>query len=84
MIATVDRLDASILGLVRDRLGGVSKGGMASKLEAARLATTGGENVIIASGGRPTHSGRSSPAGSSARCFRRRAERSPPANDGSD
>jgi glutamate 5-kinase len=50
VIPTVERLDSSILGLVRDRLGGLSKGGMASKLEAARLATTGGENVIIASG----------------------------------
>src|SRR3990172_3958565 len=30
----------------------LSKGGMASKLEAARLATTGGENVIIANGRR--------------------------------
>ena len=49
VIPTVDRLDESVLGLVRDRLGGLSKGGMASKLEAARLATTGGENVIIAS-----------------------------------
>ena len=38
---------------MRDRLGGLSKGGMASKLEAARLATTGGENVIIASGRTP-------------------------------
>ena len=53
VIPTVDRLDASVLGLVRDRLGGLSKGGMASKLEAARLATTGGENVIIASGRSP-------------------------------
>ena len=53
MISTVERLDASITGLVRDRLGGLSKGGMASKLEAARLATTGGENVIIASGAAP-------------------------------
>ena len=53
VIPTVDRLDASVLGLVRDRLGGLSKGGMASKLEAARLATTGGENVIIASGRAP-------------------------------
>jgi glutamate 5-kinase len=53
VIPTVDRLDESILGLVRDRLGGLSKGGMASKLEAARLATTGGENVIIASGRSP-------------------------------
>jgi len=50
VIPTVERLDESIAGLVRDRLGGLSKGGMASKLEAARLATTGGENVIIASG----------------------------------
>lgn len=50
VISTVERLDASITGLVRDRLGGLSKGGMASKLEAARLATTAGENVIIASG----------------------------------
>jgi glutamate 5-kinase len=31
----------------------LSRGGMASKLEAARLATTGGENVIIANGRRP-------------------------------
>ena len=53
VIPTVDRLDESILGLVRDHLGGLSKGGMASKLEAARLATTGGENVIIACGRSP-------------------------------
>jgi glutamate 5-kinase len=53
VIPTVDRLDAAVLGLVRDRLGGLSKGGMAGKLEAARLATTGGENVIIASGQTP-------------------------------
>jgi glutamate 5-kinase len=50
VIPTVDRLDAAVLALVCDRLGGLSKGGMAGKLEAARLATTGGENVIIASG----------------------------------
>jgi glutamate 5-kinase len=53
VISLVDRLDPSILGLVRDRSGELSKGGMASKLEAARLATTGGENVIIASGRAP-------------------------------
>jgi glutamate 5-kinase len=53
VIPTVDRLDAAVLGLVCDRLGGMSKGGMAGKLEAARLATTGGENVIIASGQAP-------------------------------
>jgi len=50
IIPTVDRLDDSIFSLVRDKSGGISKGGMASKLEAARLATTGGENVIIAYG----------------------------------
>ncbi len=53
VIPTVEQLDSSVQGLVRDRLDGVSKGGMASKLEAARLATTGGENVIIASGRTP-------------------------------
>ena len=53
VIPTVDRVDQSILDLVRDRLGGLGKGGMASKLEAARLATAGGENVIIASGRAP-------------------------------
>ncbi len=53
VIPTVDRLDDSIFSLACDKLGGVSKGGMASKLEAARLATTGGENVIIAYGRSP-------------------------------
>ena len=50
IVPTVPRLDQSILGLVRDRAGGLSKGGMTSKLEAARLTTAGGENVIIAGG----------------------------------
>jgi glutamate 5-kinase len=50
VIPTVGRLDDSIWLLVRDQATGLSKGGMASKLEAARLATTAGENVIIASG----------------------------------
>ena len=46
-------LDESVLGLVRDKATGMSKGGMASKLEAARIATTAGENVIIAGGKQP-------------------------------
>jgi glutamate 5-kinase len=50
LISTVTRLDASILNLVRDSVTGLSKGGMASKLEAARIATAAGENVIIANG----------------------------------
>jgi glutamate 5-kinase len=49
-IPTVTRLDDSIWSYVRDEATGLSKGGMASKLEAARIATTAGENVIIASG----------------------------------
>ena len=54
VIPTVGRLDDSVLGLVCDRVvGRLGKGGMASKLEAARLATTGGENVIIAYGRSP-------------------------------
>lgn len=53
LIHTVARLDQQTMGLVCDRATGLSKGGMASKLEAARLATTAGENVIIASGREP-------------------------------
>jgi glutamate 5-kinase len=53
VVSTVTQLDESIWSLVRDKATGLSKGGMASKLEAARLATTAGENVIIASGKQP-------------------------------
>ncbi|HUT95854.1 MAG TPA: glutamate 5-kinase [Thermoguttaceae bacterium] len=53
VIPTVKRLDQSILDLVCDRATGVSRGGMASKLEAARQATVAGENVIIAGGRSP-------------------------------
>jgi glutamate 5-kinase len=53
LIPTVPRLDESIYALVRDRATGLSKGGMASKLEAARIATAAGENVIIANGRTP-------------------------------
>jgi glutamate 5-kinase len=53
VIPTVTKLDESIFSLVRDARTGISKGGMASKLEAARMATAAGENVIIANGHRP-------------------------------
>ena len=53
LISTVTHLDDSILSLVRDVKTGLSKGGMASKLAAARMATMAGENVIIASGRQP-------------------------------
>jgi len=58
VIPTIERLDRSIFELVRDRASGLSKGGMASKLEAARLATAAGENVIIAKGRAPNVLGR--------------------------
>ena len=47
---------------MRDKATGLSKGGMASKLEAARIATTAGENVIIASGRSRATCGASWPA----------------------
>lgn len=53
LISVVKRLDRSIFELVKDRVTGLSKGGMASKLKAAQQATAAGENVIIASGRRP-------------------------------
>jgi glutamate 5-kinase len=53
LLSTVTTFDESIFSLVRDRATGLSKGGMASKLEAARIATSAGENVVIASGKQP-------------------------------
>jgi glutamate 5-kinase len=50
LVSTIERIDERVLAYVRDRKTGLSKGGMASKLEAARIVTTAGENVIIASG----------------------------------
>ena len=46
IISTVTSLDDSIWSLVRDRATGLSKGGMASKLKAAGMAITAGENVV--------------------------------------
>jgi glutamate 5-kinase len=53
LLSTVTALDESVFALVRDRATGLSKGGMASKLEAARIATSAGENVVIAGGKQP-------------------------------
>lgn len=52
-IALVRQMDETVYSWVRDRVTGLSKGGMASKLRAARIATSAGENVIIASGRTP-------------------------------
>jgi glutamate 5-kinase len=53
LIPTVSHFDETIDSYVRDKLTGLSKGGMASKIKAARMVTAAGENVIIASGRQP-------------------------------
>jgi glutamate 5-kinase len=53
LVSTVEQIDETVLAYVRDRKTGLSKGGMASKLEAARIVTTAGESMIIASGRQP-------------------------------
>ena len=40
VVPTIRELNDAVLGLVRDQKTGLSKGGMASKLEAARMATS--------------------------------------------
>lgn len=58
IIHTVEQIDERIQGMIRDRQGQLSRGGMASKINAARLTTTSGENVIIAGGRDPDVLGR--------------------------
>lgn len=50
VVPTITRLDQSVFDLISDGVGGLGSGGMRSKLEAAKLVTTAGENVIIAGG----------------------------------
>ena len=50
LLPVVERIDASVSGLARDTLGGLSKGGMASKIAAAQIVTEAGGQCIIASG----------------------------------
>ena len=50
VVPRVDRIDGSIEALARDRPGGLSKGGMASKLAAADIVTEVGGHCIIAAG----------------------------------
>lgn len=49
-IPEVKELKEDILAMGQDVASGISTGGMKSKLEAARLATTAGTNMIIADG----------------------------------
>jgi len=53
LIPLVRQIDEQIMSLTTDRVTTLSKGGMASKLEAARIVTAAGENVIIANGRHP-------------------------------
>ncbi len=53
LVPVVERIDETVFDYVRDQSGGLSRGGMASKLRAARQATAVGENVIIAGGRQP-------------------------------
>jgi len=50
LLSTVTDIDDTILSYIQDQQSSYSKGGMATKIEAARVATNAGENVIIASG----------------------------------
>ncbi len=53
VIHLVREVNSSIEDLVRDRKTGVSKGGMASKLSAAKFVTGSGQSVVIAWGREP-------------------------------
>lgn len=52
VIPVVPVIDAATERLVRDRVSGLSKGGMASKLAAARMVTTSGCHCVIGPGKR--------------------------------
>ena len=53
LISTVTTIDDRILSYAQTTTGGLGKGGMASKLQAAKMATLAGENVILANGHTP-------------------------------
>ena len=53
LIPQVDRIDSEIERLVTDTAGNLGTGGMVTKIEAAKLATTSGVTVIIADGREP-------------------------------
>lgn len=50
VVSHVDRIDAGVAAMARDRPGGLSKGGMTSKLNAAAIITDGGGHCVIAPG----------------------------------
>ncbi|MCA9265553.1 MAG: glutamate 5-kinase [Planctomycetales bacterium] len=50
LVRTVKALDDTVQSYVKDRKNQLSKGGMSSKLAAARIVTSAGESMIIANG----------------------------------
>jgi glutamate 5-kinase len=50
LIEVVEKIDASITGLCADTAGGGGTGGMKTKIEAVKLATSSGVHVVIAAG----------------------------------
>jgi glutamate 5-kinase len=53
LIPQVDRIDAGIEGLATGTVGNLGVGGMATKIEAAKMATACGVTVVIADGREP-------------------------------
>lgn len=53
VVSTVTKIDDSVLRLVQDVATQTSKGGMASKLRAAKMVTASGGSTLIASGREP-------------------------------
>ncbi len=53
LVLTVPTIDAEVLGKAGASRSALGSGGMRSKLRAARLATSAGESVVMASGERP-------------------------------
>ncbi len=49
-ISVVERLDAKLMDMGKGAVSGVGTGGMATKLTAARIATTSGADMVIANG----------------------------------
>lgn len=53
LVPLVTQLDETTMAYAEEGAGGLSKGGMASKLRAAKIVTAAGENVAVASGRHP-------------------------------
>ncbi|MBN2075566.1 MAG: glutamate 5-kinase [Dehalococcoidales bacterium] len=53
LIPQVDKIDAGIMNLVKGTAGTLGTGGMLTKIEAAKLATSSGVAVVIADGREP-------------------------------